>query len=597
MEGKSGKRRAASLALCMVLVTAAVFTSSCGKSVNNQADISSKGQSSSGVSKDQSPAVKSNQYPVVKEPLTLTMWTTLRKSEAVMKSFNEMAAWQEMEKATGIHIEFMHPTTGKESEQFNLMVASNDMPDIVWSGYFKSDTDALSNNLIIPLNDLIEKYSPNYKKLLDTTTNFKKTMMTDDGKITGYGYSQPYIETILTEGYMIRKDWLDKLNLKIPESIDDWEKVLTTFKEKDPNGNGQADEIPFDGGKGKALYGFGYAWGINPDNFYVDDSPATGKVKYGPMEPGFKEFLLRISDWYKKGLIDPDYLKSSSKTRDQNMLSNKSGATLNAMSGGLGNYTGLMKDDPNFVLWPTPWLKLNANSKVYSNIGRQWTLNSSKGYITAANKHPVETAKWFDWGYTKEGQLAFNFGKEGVSYVMKDGSPVYTNEILKNPDGLSTNTAIAKYTMANLEAPFIQHPAYIEQIVGSTPAQRQALRTWGKGWSDFPAQNLAMPPIQLSDSELAEDNQRYNDIKSYVSSMTDKFITGQEPISNYDQFVAQIKKLGIDESIKVRQDALERWRKRGNVPFQAKTESAKLNYKNVQLITDKGLSSLDPDLK
>lgn len=546
---------------------------------------------------DSQTASVAGQYPIVDKPLTLTMWRTLSKASAVMKDFNEMAAFQEAEKATGIHIEFKHPPAGQEKDQFNLMVASNDMPDIVWAGHFKSDSNALANELIIPLNDLVDKYAPNYKKILDSFPNLKKSMYTDDGKLTALAYAQPYMENVLTEGYMIRKDWLDKFNLAIPETIDDWEKVLTAFKEKDPNGNGKPDEIPFDGAKGKAFYSFGYAWGIKPYDYFIEGGHEKGKVKFGPIEPAFKEYIVKMNEWYKKGLINKDYLTSDDKMRDANMTSNRTGAFFGALSGSLGNYTGLMSKDPNFVLWPVAWSKLSTNGKIYGDNGRALTLNGGKGYITAANKHPIETIRWFDWGYSKEGQLAFNFGKEGVSYTMKDGAPVYSDEIMKNPKGLSTNNAIAKYCLANMEGAFLQHPAYLEQIAGSTPAQRQALRVWGKGWTDSAEQNLAMPPFSLTDAEQTSDASRSTDIKTYTDEMIDKFIIGQEPLANYEKFVAQLKAMGINEGIKVRQDAFERWKKRGNIVFQSKLESARLNYKNATLITDKGLQSLDPDLK
>lgn len=536
-------------------------------------------------------------YPIVDKPLTLTMWRALSKASAVIKDFNEMAAFQEAEKATGIHIEFKHPPAGQEKDQFNLMVASNDMPDIVWAGYFKSDGDALANKLIIPLNELVDKYAPNYKKVLEGYPNLRKSMYTDEGKLTGLAYAQPYLENVLTEGYMIRKDWLDKLGLAVPETIDDWEKVLTAFKEKDPNGNGKPDEIPFDAAKGKAFYGFGYAWGIKPYDYYLDGGLEKGKVKYGPIEPAFREYITKMNDWYKKGLINRDYLTSDDKMRDANMTSSRTGAFFGAMSGALGNYTGLMSKDPSFLLWPAPWAKLNSSSKIYVDYGRALSLNGGRGYITAANKYPVETMRWFDWGYTKEGQLAFNFGKEGLTYAMKDGNPIYTDEIMKNPKGLSTNNAIAKYCLANMEGGFVQHPSYIEQIVGSTPAQRQALRVWGKGWTDSSDQNLGTPSFSLTDAEQASDSGRSTDIKTYTDEMIDKFIIGQEPIANYDRFVAQLKTMGINESLKLRQDAFERWKKRGDIPFSAKIDSAKLSYKNATLITDKGLQFLDPDLK
>lgn len=536
------------------------------------------------------PKSSSVTYPIVDKPITLTMWATLRKASESMDNFNQKSSFQEMEKATGIHIEFLHPA-GNATDNFNLMVASNNLPDIIW----KKPTEAIVNNFIVILNDLIQ-YAPDYKKVLDQYPNVKKAMYTDDGKLNGFGYILPYLEQNIISGTMIRKDWLDKLGLKIPQTISDWEKVLTEFKDKDPNGNGKADEIPFDGEKNKAIMNLAMAWGVKND-FYIEGGP-EGKVKYGPMEPAFKEFIIKMNDWFKKGLINTNYLKTDAKMAQSNMTGNIAGATYGGIGGQLGTYTGLMLDNPEFLLWPTPLPKLTDNSKIYGDLARGWSLSAvDVGYITTANKYPVETVKWFNWGYSNEGNMAFNFGKEGVSYKMVNGTPVFTDEVLKNPKGLPVPSALSFFAMSADEHAFVQRIEVVEQTSVATPAQRQAIREWGKGCTDSPEQNLMLPPITLTSQEESEDNKRLSDINSYKNSMLDKFITGEEPIANYDVFIKKMKDMGIEESIKIRQAALGRWLTRGNVKFDPKYDRAKLNFKNSKLITEKGLQFLDSDLK
>lgn len=533
-------------------------------------------------------------YPIVDKPLTLTLWVDMRKASTTVQDFNEKACFKEMEKKTGIHIEFKHPPAGQVTDQFNLMVASNDYTDIIW----KRPTEAIANQFIVPLNDYIDKYAPDYKKILDKYPNFKKSMYTDEGVLTGFGYVIPMLEQNIISGPMIRKDWLDKLGLKLPETIDDWEQVLTAFKERDPNGNGKADEIPYDSKKNTEIMLLSKAWGVKND-YYLEGEPQTGKVKYGPIEPAFKDFLVKMNDWYKKGLININYLTTDQKLLDANITGNKSGATYGGIGGYLGNYTGLMIKDKDFLLWPTVMPRLTANSKTYGEIARQWTQGAADvAYITTANKHVVETVRWLNWGYTEEGQMALNFGTEGQTYKMVDNKPVYTDEIMKNPKGLSITNALAKDTMVADEHATFQKPEVLEQTTCASPAQRQALRTWSVGLVDSASNtNLMLPPITLTADETSADNARMNDIKTYASEMLDKFITGKEPLENYDKFVSQLKKMGIDQSIKIRQDALERWRKRGGVEVTTKMESMKLNFKNSPLITEKGVDILDKDLK
>ena len=112
------------------------------------------------------------------------------------------------------------------------------------------------------------------------------------------------------QGPIVRKDFLDKVGLPVPVTIDDWYTTLKAFKEKDPNGNGKADDIPltlflyttgqFDIFKGASA--FIGAWNTTY-NFYQEN----GTVKYGPLDSQFKDFLATMAKWYKEGLIDPDF--------------------------------------------------------------------------------------------------------------------------------------------------------------------------------------------------------------------------------------------------------------------------------------------------
>ena len=74
----------------------------------------------------------------------------------------------------------------------------------------------------------------------------------------------------------------------------------------------------------------------------------------------------------------------------------------------------------------------------------------------------------FDFGYTDEGHMLNNFGIEGVSYTMENGEPVYTDEIMKNPEGLTMGQAMGKYMRSSYGGPFVQDERYLEQYYTCT---------------------------------------------------------------------------------------------------------------------------------
>lgn len=88
--------------------------------------------------------------------------------------------------------------------------------------------------------DLIEKNAPNIMNMFEKYPIIRKVLTAPDGEI--YNLAEVFIEgnEVAPKSLIIRKDWLDKLNLEIPETIDDWYTVMKAFKEQDPNGNGIA---------------------------------------------------------------------------------------------------------------------------------------------------------------------------------------------------------------------------------------------------------------------------------------------------------------------------------------------------------------------
>src|SRR5690606_9647447 len=115
-----------------------------------------------------------------------------------------------------------------------LMIASGNLPDVIETNittYPGGAEKAISDKVIIPLNDIIEKNAPNLKKYLDEHPEIRKEISTDSGTI----YTFPAIgagNSNVSSGFVLRKDWLKELGLEAPETIEEWTTVLRAFKEK-----------------------------------------------------------------------------------------------------------------------------------------------------------------------------------------------------------------------------------------------------------------------------------------------------------------------------------------------------------------------------
>lgn len=485
----------------------------------------------------------------------LTLWSPSNSTWITSyENFGDTPLGMKIKKNTGINIEFIHPEPGQEEQQFNLLLAAGELPDLVeknWTVIQGGPDKAIEDGYIYSLNDIAEKWSPAFLKIMNENEEWARDAKSDNGNF----YAYPLIRggDILTvgTGLMLRGDWLDELGMETPETIDEWEAVLTAFKEK----KGASAPLSTFGSLLKYFMTAFDSW----SGMYLDD----GKVVYGEYTDNFKEYLTVMADWYKKGLIDPDIAVLEGAALDKGMLNGDVGATAGWIGSAMGKWISAAKANGNNSYRLTaaqfPVREKGAspeygykNFQVYFNYSVAITKNCSNVELAA---------RYLDYGYTEEGHILYNFGIEGESFnwVDKDGEkyPQYTDLILKNPEGLSVSSAMGPYTRSCYNGQMVQDKRYLEQYY-TEQDQLDALDIWSK----VNQGKHLIPNVTI----LAEESDRYSEInaniQTYMDEMYLKFLTGEEPIENFDKYIEQLKAFGIDELIAMKQSAYDRWNKR-----------------------------------
>lgn len=541
--------------LVIGMIITALLAAGCSGSNTPPANTGNTGNSNTSNNTSNTPP-KETEKEDVGYPDKVTYWVALNaNAAATMKDFNGIAAYKELEKITGTKVEFQHPPTGQERDQFNLMIASGKLPDVIeypWAAAPKGADSLIQEKRIIRLNELIAEHAPNLTKVLNENPEFRKMVTTDEGNI----YVMPFLlgdpSLSVVHGPIIREDWLANLGLEQPSTIAEWETMLRAFRDGDPNGNNEKDEIPFllsmvDIDMNHLFVG---AWGITSD-FYQEN----GSIKYGPIQPEFKEFLATMARWFQDGLIDRDYATTDGKLKDAKVTGNELGAFTGYPGSSIGRYLELMAEqDPNFSLIGPVNPALEKGGYVMGNYSSPFS--GIGAAISATAKNPEQIVKWLDYKYGEEGHLLFNFGIEGVSYTMEGDNPKYTDLILNNPNGLPMTQAMAKYFTANWSGPFVQDKRYLEQYY-----QLDQQRNANINWSQADHSKL-LPPLTLTADESSKTASIMNDVKTYRDELLNKFIMGAEPIENFDKFVSTIESMGIQEVIAARQAALDRYNTR-----------------------------------
>lgn len=505
-------------------------------------------------------------WPIVKEKITLTYWVPLNeKYTSVIKNFNDLEMSKELEKITNIHIEYQHPVEETAEEQFNLMVASNNLPDIIeqnWIDRPGGPEKALQDKVIIDMTDLIDKYAPNYKKILAETPAGAKEASTKDGRqymMTGFYYGDTVKAKIMI-GPQYRRDWLQKLGLKDPTTIDEWYKVLTAIKNGDPNGNGKKDEIPFIS-KGASISCsndninvFASGWGINM-KFFNDN----GTIKFGPYTPEWKEYLMTMNKWYKEGLIDPEFATTDKTQFDAKIFGDVAGTWFCGLMGDMGRFVVYCdKDKPDWEIAALPYPTDTKTGKSYNFVsGINDIVLTTGANITTANKYPAETTRWFDYAYTPEGHRLYTDGIEGLTYNLVDGKVKFTDLILNNPDGKDITRALATYCRAAGTTGAHMPDLAMMDARASHPLQREARDvTWAAASTE-----RTMPSLTIAPEYSSKQADILNEVYTYVDEMTLKFILGEESFDKYDKYLNTLKDMGIEEALDIEQKTFDDFKK------------------------------------
>jgi len=538
--------------ICIVAVLFAFFAASCStkdndsKNTDTQATGQEKTTSTNENTGDTKNTEKGYTLPIVTEPTTLRYGTIENYYSPKSYTLN-LPSWQEIEKKTGVKIEWdVTPSAQYATVMSTRLAAGTDLPDIIMVP--GDPMTYIPSGIFAPLSDMIDQYAPNIKKMLDEDKRLRKIFTAPDGKIYTLSVPTSAQDTIQPYGYLVREDWMKKLSINEPTTINEWYDMLKAFKEKDPNGNNEKDETPFTCQNVSALLRFGNSWGLSlaAGGFHEDND---GKVQFGYMLPEAKELLTWLNKLFQEGLIDPDFPAMNTDQFHTRVTSNQAGATINFLNQ-IDSYTKPMVSKVPDAKWtmvvPPKGPIGHAHMERYGPISRYYAVMSN-------SKKQELAVKWLDYTYgSDEGNTYQTFGVEGLTYNVVDGKKVFTDYVLKNPDGLGAIDVI-RSVGAWPGTLYRQTEDYFLAFNGS---EFQSLAQ-----KVLPYQIDKIPAMLSTEDETQVMKEVWTDINTYVNEMALKYILGQESLDKYDQFVETLKSMGIDEVIKVKQAQLDRYNK------------------------------------
>lgn len=496
-----------------------------------------------------------NEHLIVKEGSVTLKVANYDLGSSTGKSYTDnLPVWQEVEKRTGVKIEWDVTPSDQYTVQIQTRLAagSGNLPDIIMMPHGQTMTYAASG-VIIPIDKLIEEHAPNLKKYFETNPTLKSLNSAYDGSmykissdITGSLYINPFV-------WIIRKDWLDTLSLNEPLTTDDWYTMTKAFKENDPNNNGIQDEIPIQAYSGhRFLMKFGEAWGLRffqSSGFSVDKD---GKVQYDYIDPKFKEFLGWLNKLYKEELIDQEFTSITGDELWGRVARNVVGV-FPAFTTSVAAGTKMLKDngvaDGEYMAYTPP-------KGPYGDQIAEHGHNFSGDYAISKDcKHPDVAIKWLDFVVaSKEGNDLMMYGIEGETCTKVNGEYKYTDLVLDNPNQLSAMEVLRDYGAWPYTAYIQTYEAYQAMYV-KTP-ELLAASSKIKPFLVAP-----FPNIIGTDDENSRFASIMADMQTYLDEMIVKFIIGQESFDKFDEYVEKVKLLKVDEVLQIKRTQYERFLK------------------------------------
>lgn len=226
-------------------------------------------------------------------------------------------------------------------QKFNAAVASGEMPDI--SVVDKMDLKRLVEaDLVADLGPYIEQYASDYLKELIASAGDAAVKAST---VEGVQYGLPYLDCDLETAQMLwlRQDWLDKLNLEAPKTLEDLKDVLRAFKEYAGSGSvGLALSSDMFGNQ-FGIKGWSNAFGAYPQ-YWVEDS--SGKLAYGSTTDEMKEALGALSKLHEEGLIDSEFFVNDNQKANEALVNGKCGAMYGFHASSLDFLQSVVNADP-----------------------------------------------------------------------------------------------------------------------------------------------------------------------------------------------------------------------------------------------------------
>ncbi|RXZ78635.1 extracellular solute-binding protein [Paenibacillaceae bacterium] len=311
------------------------------------------------------------------------------------------------------NVKFVAIPRTNSSEKINVLFASGSAPDLLFEYAPTTRNPLYDQKQLMPIDDLIEEHSVEYKQLLEEQPLLRKAGTKSDGKLYEFGRIN-WVEP--QRGILIRVDWLEKLGLEAPTTIEELYTVAKAMAEGDPDGNGQKDTygLAISGRSEittKQIFGASSKWVLQDDELLIDWERRV-------------EYFAFLKKLYDDGIIDRDFINDQNGAKAQQDFINGKVGLYPFQEANMVNLIKNLIDplkqnvaDAEVTLIPLPESKFGAFTPTLTNPVQMTAV------IAATAKHPESVMQYIDFSIREDTMERLTYGDEGTHY-QKNGEVI-----------------------------------------------------------------------------------------------------------------------------------------------------------------------------
>lgn len=437
-----------------------------------------------------------------------------------------------------------------------MVFASGEYPDVIFGGISVVEEMTYANSIFIPLNELIDEQTVWMKDVLYGDLQYVIPAITQpDGNIyvlPATTYEDSHL--ICKNRYWINTYWLNQLNLETPTTTDELYNVLKAFKEQDPNGNGEADEIPIvlTSPYTCAYLTSAFIYDDGENRFRILDDGVTVDPIFNKEE--WREGIRFIKKLYDEGLTDTTaFTLDSAATKElfENATAERVGSVSALYQGNFANIDGERQAHMD-ALPPISGPEGVQYAGYYPYVHTSTTTRGTAA-ITTQCENPELVMRWLDWFFSFEGGLTVQTGPKGVYWdVPEEGSLSYaglpaTWERLTSY-GLESNDSwqgIGMPKSHSMHSGLLGHADKFYEADGL----EDRLIYYTRQYQEYIPEKV-LPQMYVSLDISDEYYRMQTDINNFVNEAFVQFVTGGMSIDNdWDGYLAQLNAMGLEQYV------------------------------------------------